>query len=219
MPPQTRFSEIEIAIAHRDYLRGATLEAAAPRGASAATIRSLFICRGYPLVARRPGGPLRPQRIVVPDDPACLGYIAAMIDGEGYITRVEARERRVAKWRIGVTNTDKGLIDWLLATVPGTAFSVKRQRAIPKWPVRENRRDCYDWLVRGTRDVHALLLAVEPYLVVKGQRARRAIADIDEQFRLRCNVCDSRLLVEANQRIVALQGSQVCFERVEVDTA
>src|SRR5262245_17669408 len=40
-------------------------------------------------------------RIRVPEDPAALGYLAGIVDGEGWITYV----RTVGLWHVGVSNT------------------------------------------------------------------------------------------------------------------
>lgn len=217
MPLKTRFSELQIAVAHRDHLRGATwAEVSAPYDAAPATFRGLFVTRGLPLIARQNGRVL-PQRIVVPTDPAVLGYIAAMIDGEGYITCSHQTKRNSVCWRVGVANTDRRLIDWLLRAVPGTARTRKRQRAVPKWP--GERLPCYEWLVRGARDIHALLCALGPYLIIKEDRARGAIAWAEDRMHRYERAYDRRLVAAADQRILELQRLQISVERVEIESA
>jgi hypothetical protein len=220
---RSRFSEIQIAEAHLRYLQGATWAELGERYGhiDGRNFRYLFDARNYPLVRRSPGRSLK-LRVVVPTDPAQLGYIAAMIDGEGHITCVTTREAqgRVG-WRLAVTNTDKGLMDWLALAVPGSLVTSKRMRHMPKWP--GERLPCYEWRVGSLEDMRAVLAAIEPYLVIKGDRARRAIAAISERIDLNKRPASDALLAAAEHRIGSLAAltdaecRQILVESSEVD--
>lgn len=92
-------------------------------------------------------------------------YIAAMIDGEGTISIRGARTVRIA-----VINTDEALIAFLCSF--GGAAGVRA--LIP------NRRQCFAWTVGHRHDVQWLLSQVEPYMIVKRQKAIDALALIDD---------------------------------------
>lgn len=92
-------------------------------------------------------------------------YIAAMIDGEGTISVRGSRSVRIA-----VINTDEALIAFLCSF--GGAAGVREQ--IP------NRRTCFAWTIGHRQDVRWLLSQVEPYMIVKRQKALDALALVDD---------------------------------------
>lgn len=93
-------------------------------------------------------------------------YIAAMIDGEGTIS--VRGERNV---RVTVANTDPELMAWMEG-FGGTVTSTGRPIA--------TRRECFRWGVSNRHDVRWLLSQVEPYMIVKRQKAIDALALIDD---------------------------------------
>lgn len=101
-----------------------------------------------------------------------LAYLAGILDGEGYISRRFQRsgERRPT-FIVGITNTDMGLMEWLLG-MGGTLHRKKRGAG----------KQCYEWNVRSLRDAVAFLRAVEPYMRIKQEAARSVIAEADAIF-------------------------------------
>lgn len=92
-------------------------------------------------------------------------YIAGIIDGEGTVGFRGGRSVRVA-----VINTDEELIAFLLSI--GGSVGVRAKIA--------NRRQCFAWTIGSRGDVKWLLSQVEPYMIVKRQKALDALALIDD---------------------------------------
>jgi len=88
-------------------------------------------------------------------------YLAGIIDGEGSISCPEYKTLYLA-----IVNTDRKLIDWLLETLGGTVFTTKHQGT--RW------KDGYRWSLFGL-DAQRILRKVEPYLIIKKERARLAL--------------------------------------------
>lgn len=132
------------------------------------------LCRQRERVRRKRHGepPLPPKRhralqLRLPADPAVLGYMAGLLDGEGCIS--EAGNPK--GWRITIAMTDKPVIDWLGSFGGGTVTTDHR---------RENygRKTLWRWRLMRSRDVLVFLQTLRPYLRVKQDRADEAIADI-----------------------------------------
>lgn len=94
-------------------------------------------------------------------------YLAGMIDGEGSLTVSLTRPKThrpnwnsILQVKLCIYNTDKRLIDWLLATCGGCLLTRR--------PVRG--RPVYQWQA-NTRDVPEILAQVRPYLKLKGAQA------------------------------------------------
>ncbi|MBA3875607.1 MAG: hypothetical protein C0498_01500 [Anaerolinea sp.] len=98
-------------------------------------------------------------------------YLAGLIDGEGSIMANQKHERRPghspATWselRVDISNTDRGLIDWVNERWPG---KVRVQ-------VRPGVKDTWHYYL-NTQQVVPLLEAALPYLVSKRERAELAL--------------------------------------------
>lgn len=105
------------------------------------------------------------SRLRIPDDPAVRAYLAGLLDGEGCITIRPAPKRSV---QVQIANTDESLMRWL----EGFGGFVYSQRY-------ENRRGAackHSWQINSRRDVSAFLTALLPYMRIKTEKARRAIA-------------------------------------------
>jgi hypothetical protein len=111
----------------------------------------------------------------VPEDPAILGYLAAMIDGEGHIIMSKRGPKRKLPYpMVGITNTDPRLIEWLLQ-FGGAAYRNRREgTASPFGSVK----DCFQWIVSKQTEVYAFLVAIRPFLVIKQDRADAMLADL-----------------------------------------
>jgi hypothetical protein len=105
----------------------------------------------------------QPATLRLPVSPAHIGYLAGLLDGEGYIGH-----HGDGGWVVQVAMTDLAPINWL-AQIGGT------MRAEPQKPPR---RTLYRWRVIRSRDVRDLLIAVRPFLQVKHARADEALAEI-----------------------------------------
>jgi hypothetical protein len=112
----------------------------------------------------------------MPTDPATIGYLAGLIDGEGSIKGSHGDEPgKVKHWNITIGMTHEGIMRWL-HSLGGTFHINKRD-------MRTNRQQVYTWQVARTMDVLALLKATRPHLIVKAEIADRVIAELTERIR------------------------------------
>ncbi len=123
----------------------------------------------------------------LPDlSPAEIGYMAAIIDGEGCIGiyRRKRGDRRSDGHaiRITITNTDRRLIDWIHERFGGVTWTDNRDRqACP-----ERWKPSHIWASHNAAACQILTLVL-PHLVIKGAQARLALAfreHIEEEKRL-----------------------------------
>lgn len=106
----------------------------------------------------------------LPDSQVSLSYLAAMIDAEGCITR--NTKVQTCTWQVVITNTSEELRQWL-RPLGGNFYYPRRQ---------VNALQTFEWKITNARDVHMILLAVRPFLVIKRSRAEEAISDIENRF-------------------------------------
>lgn len=104
-----------------------------------------------------------------------LAYIAGIIDGEGYIGICKRKERgRVPTYspRIGITNTNEQLIQYLINTFSKHHVVCRYQQRLrnPKHHI------AYNIEIRNLRDCLALARAIQPYLIVKQDKAKQLIS-------------------------------------------
>ena len=102
-----------------------------------------------------------------------LAYIAGMLDGEGTI--VSNKGSRF--WAIQISNTHKGVIDWL-------SKHILYSRIVPVRHLRERRRPIWRCDLAGNTKTMALLEVLLPYLIVKKERALMLIAEVREMYQL-----------------------------------
>lgn len=110
---------------------------------------------------------LRCSQLSLPADPTVLGYIAGLMDGEGYIRTLSDSRCYIS---IGVTN--EPVIRWLGA-FGGKVYRYERPAGY---------QTVFTWRVHRQRDSAALLQAVLPYLIVKRERAQGALAEMERHF-------------------------------------
>lgn len=166
--PARKYSDTQIRRAVTLVNEGAFWsEAAASIGMSEDALRTR--ARKMQLPVRK--GHLSSKRLSVltmPTAPSDLGYLAALIDGEGHICIENGQHRSVL---VGVTNTDRGLLAMLEGI--GGKVSWKTPTAIDG---RYGSKPCATWQLRQRNDVLDLLTHIEPYMRIKQQKARDAIA-------------------------------------------
>jgi hypothetical protein len=119
-------------------------------------------------VSRRRQG-LRKATISVPTDPAVIGYVAGLLDGEGNLQFRQDRGAKTLAWKLAIYSTTPELIEWLSATIGGKARWAKR----PGKPLGT-------WALYRARDVEILLRVLLPYLIVKRDTAETFLAMFDE---------------------------------------
>lgn len=101
----------------------------------------------------------------MPDDPATLGYIAGLLDGEGCVTKQNGR------WKVQIAMTHEPVIRWL-----GTMGGTVRERK-----VNGNRQRTWRWLLMRQIDVRDFLRAMHPLLLVKADHVAAVLAEIDAE--------------------------------------
>jgi hypothetical protein len=109
------------------------------------------------------------------DEPSTvLAYVAGLFDGEGSIVIGVSKPKKDRKnpsyWlQVGITNTDKELIDWLHARFGGHISDNSH------CPSRKRQRPCWAWRIIGNQ-AREFLTEIIPYLRTKKQQAEIAIA-------------------------------------------
>jgi hypothetical protein len=143
---------------------------------------------------RRPFNRLRrdPQ-ITIPTDPATLGYVAGLLDGEGHIGRYFINGK-YPLWRAQITNTFLPTLEWLttIFTV-GTISISKREPYLP----------CGHWQIHTQIDTLRFLQAVQPWLQIKADVAKRAIAELVLRFDEAIAECKDEQVVQRERVLTA----------------
>jgi hypothetical protein len=108
-------------------------------------------------------------------DPLTLAYTAGLFDGEGSIvigcahpTRAGGRKGTRYWLQVGITNTDRELVDWLLATYGGHISDNAKSKS------RETCQPCWAWRVMS-RQARIFLQDIAPYLRSKKTQAMIAV--------------------------------------------
>lgn len=116
--------------------------------------------------------PLREAQLTLPRFPSQLGYLAGVFDGEGHVSRT-GRARGQApvpgRWVVGITNSNRALIDWL-ARIGGTVQAKARGA---------HQQPAWTWLVLARRDQLQLLVALHPLLIVKRTKVAQVLAELE----------------------------------------
>ena len=106
-------------------------------------------------------------------DKNTLGYLAGVIDGEGYIglekTQPNQKVRQINPRympNVCVINIQLELINWLKKQWGGSVNT--RNRNMKRW--KSNWRTCYRWRLNQGRIVE-FLTAIRPYMIVKRRQA------------------------------------------------
>jgi hypothetical protein len=105
-------------------------------------------------------------------DVATLAYTAGLFDGEGSIVIGCGKrpDRRAPQYwlQVGITNTDREIIDWLLATFGGHVSDNSHA------PSRRRQRPCWAWRVMSN-EAATFLESILPYLRIKREQALIAL--------------------------------------------
>jgi hypothetical protein len=94
-----------------------------------------------------------------------LIYLAGMFDADGSVSLL-MRKQGMIRLRVQATNTDRALMDWLLANFGGSVTEFQ--------PRNENWKRRYDWRLQGDKACE-LLTRLAPHLIIKQERAALAI--------------------------------------------
>jgi hypothetical protein len=104
-------------------------------------------------------------------------YLAAFIDGEGSIMMNYDKPR--TNPHVSIANTDKNVLYWIQKRfTAGQLCVTHRNRHNPKW------KDVYQLSINGIKNVYDVLRAIEPYLIIKKDKARRAMRYLRDKYSL-----------------------------------
>lgn len=108
----------------------------------------------------------RHANIKIPSDERIVGYLAGLMDGEGYIGIDRVFTRTSKNWshhiRLAITNTDPRLMKFLTETIGGRAQI--RQRGKP------HHAQGWNWCL-FSNNAYLFLKTIRPFLVLKGEQA------------------------------------------------
>lgn len=103
------------------------------------------------------------------------GYIAGFLDGEGSI--IFYKDRVKPNPAIQLPNTHKGVVEWLQKKLTcGTLAITVREKSNPNW------KTLYQLHIHGAKQVYDILIAIEPYLLIKRDKAIEAIKCLREKY-------------------------------------
>lgn len=135
-----------------------TLEFARELGVEICELRRASKRLGICVDKQRPSKPLR-----LPKSKTDLAYIAAFVDGEGYIG---LPRKNMSSASIVVYNTHKPVIDWF-SSFGGFSY----ERKITGMGTKPQ----YGWHLNASADVSTFLSAIIPYMRVKQAVAQEAL--------------------------------------------
>lgn len=153
-------------------------------------IRHVSRCTGMKGIGRQS----RQSYLSLPTRQTELAYLAALIDGEGCITRNSKRHGEHT-WQVVITNTSPELERWLHRI--GGRFYYPRRVPSTKLP-GAFRKQTFEWKVFRAWDVYRVLSAVLPYLVIKRARALQVVQEIEARFGIPRELA---CLTESNQQL------------------
>lgn len=108
-----------------------------------------------------------PSTLRLPNSPAELGYLAGLMDGEGTIwVGPPKRRSKQAHIEIHIANSDPRIIEWLGAMGGRVRWT---------FPLRATR-PCGLWAIDRLADYALLCQALLPYLRIKRENAKWALA-------------------------------------------
>lgn len=132
---------------------------------------------------RRQGVTFRPLgtkgvTIKLPMNPRELGYIAGLLDGEGWIAWHKKDERKVGKYPfIGIANTNSEVMKYLVTI--GGKVSWRLERTSQFAGVTKKIASCGNWELHGTLNIIAFLKAILPNLIIKREKAEAMLAVLE----------------------------------------
>jgi hypothetical protein len=153
---------------HADYTRGMTADSLSSKyGIPFGTIKHQWLMHNLAIPVRRRMG----RSFIRPKTIAERAYLAGIFDGEGSIA-ISGNH-----WGVSIYQSDSRLIDWLNAF---GGYSGKRFAAKANLHARgiTTTRDMFYWMISRRRCVLLFLRTVLPFLIVKREKAQKALGEI-----------------------------------------
>ena len=135
---------------------------------------------------RRQGIKFRPLgtkgvTIRLPTNSRELGYIAGIIDGDGWLTWHKKNERKVSKYPfIGVANTNPEILKYLESV--GGKVSWRQEKTGIFMGKMKKLSACGNWELHGTLNIIVLLKAIIPSLIIKRKKAEEMLAELEQRM-------------------------------------
>lgn len=112
-----------------------------------------------------------------------LGWVSALIDGEGNINFNDAYRGKYLKMHINITNTSKELLEKLRDVLGFGYVRLRERRSLnPHW------KDIYELGIYSFADAKALLEQITPYLIPKRKDAETLLKLINKRVEKRENL-------------------------------
>jgi len=111
---------------------------------------------------------LRPNRVVIPPDPAICAYLAGLLDGEGSIKAYSHGARAT------IANTNADVLIWIARNTGVPTLYKRKMRAALGYP--RQVKPIYIWEVRRVFELRTFLNAVLPYLIIKRADAEKVLS-------------------------------------------
>ncbi len=105
-----------------------------------------------------------------------LAYLAGIFDGEGYLGFHPKNSKQ--KVRVSIGNTYKPLIDWL--STLGGKIGIPRISKLGK-------KQTFSWRITGYSNVLIFLTDLEPYLLIKKDKANQVMTFLESRLKSRYN--------------------------------
>jgi len=110
-----------------------------------------------------------------------IGYFAGIVDGEGCIDITKGNRKNGKSYftsRLHIVNTDINLMEWLKERIGmGSYYREHRER--------DNHKKCYTFVISAVNDLLGILKAIEPYLVIKKEKAQEIIKLLEDRIEWR----------------------------------
>lgn len=103
-----------------------------------------------------------------------IAYMAGIVDADGCISVTNHPKNKY--WRLTINNTNKPLMDWIENKF-GVGGVNKERRKRPK-----NHKKVYVFLVAAQKELYEMIKRIEPYLIVKKQKALDCLAFIENKI-------------------------------------
>lgn len=84
-----------------------------------------------------------------------IAYAAGFFDGDGCITT-----SGTTGFRLSMANTDYSILEWFQQHFGGTINNAHL-------PSNPNHNKAWKWIVANKKEVHSILIKLEPFLIVK----------------------------------------------------
>ena len=95
--------------------------------------------------------------------PVSRQYIAGLFDGEGWVSLKNQNGKSYMRWKVTITNRNKGVLEVIKSQYGGRMRSKTKQR------------ECWDLELDTKPTIKRFLTEIEPYLIIKKERAIKCL--------------------------------------------